>query len=260
MEISGYDPIVRASRVRELVCREEGGVESRLYYRFRGDRWYGGIATGDVIGCNLSCAFCWSWRFKDNPGLGSLHRPSEVVSKLVSIARSRGYGRVRLSGGEPTICFDHLLEVARLLEGYDLEFIVETNGLLLGYNESYSKELAKFNNVIVRVSFKGTTGEEFQRLTGAKAEFYELQFRALENLYKAGLEPGVRVYPAAMIGFSREDDIRVFVERLASIHPAFTDVDWEYVILYPHVRERLRRMGLKPLRAVDPRGVPAEMI
>jgi len=55
---SGYDPIVRASRVSELVCRSEGGVESRLYYRFRADRWYGGIATGDVIGCNLSCVFC----------------------------------------------------------------------------------------------------------------------------------------------------------------------------------------------------------
>jgi uncharacterized Fe-S cluster-containing radical SAM superfamily protein len=55
---SGYDPIVRASRVSELVCRSEGGVESRLYYRFRADRWYGGIATGDVICCNLSCVFC----------------------------------------------------------------------------------------------------------------------------------------------------------------------------------------------------------
>ncbi len=257
---SGYDPIARALKVGELVCRMEGGVESRFYYRFRADRWYGGIATGDVIGCNLSCVFCWSWRFKDNPKLGKLYKPLDVVGRIVSIARSRGFRRVRLSGGEPTICRDHLLEVARLLEGYDLEFIVETNGLLLGYDKGYAKELSKFNNVVIRVSFKGVSREEFHRLTGANPDFYELQFKALENLVEAGLEPGIRVYPAAMIGFSNDDGIRVFVEKLISIDSRFADVDWEYVILYPHVRERLEKFKIKPLRAVDPRGVPVEMI
>lgn len=256
----GYDPIARALKVRGLVCRGDGGVESRLYYRFRADRWYGGIATGDVIGCNLSCVFCWSWRFKDNPRLGVLQEPGEVVRRLLSIARSRGFRRVRLSGGEPTICRDHLLQVAELLSGSDVEFIVETNGLLIGYDESYARDLARFDSVVVRVSFKGVSGEEFHRLTGARAEFFELQFKALENLVKAGLEPGVRVYPAAMIGFSRDEDIKSFLEKLARIHPEFLDVDWEYVIMYPHVKMRLEKLGLKPLRAVDPRGVPLEMI
>jgi uncharacterized Fe-S cluster-containing radical SAM superfamily protein len=257
---SGYDPIVRASRVSELVCRSEGGVESRLYYRFRADRWYGGIVTGDVIGCNLSCVFCWSWRFKDNPALGKPYKPSEVVERIVAIARGRGFGRVRLSGGEPTICRKHLIEVAGLLEGYDLEFIVETNGLLLGYDRGYAREFSRFTNVVARVSFKGVSPEEFHRLTGARPEFYELQFKALENLIDAGLEPGVRVYPAAMIGFSSDDGVKAFVERLSNIHPALADVDWEYVIMYQHVRERLEKLKIKPLRAVDPRGVPLEMI
>ncbi len=257
---SGYDPIARALKVRELVCRVEGSVESRLYYRFRADRWYGGIATGDVIGCNLSCVFCWSWRFKDNPGLGRPYKPGEVVERVVSIARSRGFTRVRLSGGEPTICRGHLLEVARLLEDYNVEFIVETNGLLLGYDRSYAREIAGFDNVVVRVSFKGVSASEFHRLTGANPAFYELQFKALENLIEAGLEPGVRVYPAAMIGFSSDDGIRAFIERLSKIHPSLVDVDWEYVIMYPHVRERLEMFKIKPLRAVDPKGVPLEMI
>jgi uncharacterized Fe-S cluster-containing radical SAM superfamily protein len=256
----GYDPIARALKVRSLVCRSVDDVESRLYYRFRADRWYGGIATGDVIGCNLSCIFCWSWRFKDNPNLGRFYEPGEVVERMVSIAKGRGFRRVRLSGGEPTICREHLLKVAGLLEGYGLEFIVETNGLLLGYDSGYARELSKFENVVVRVSFKGVSSDEFHRLTGAKPEFYELQFKALENLVKAGFEPGYRVYPAAMIGFSSDDGIKVFLEKLKSIDPVFTDVDWEYVILYPHVRERLEKFKVKPLRAVDPRGVPADMI
>ena len=92
----------------------------------------------------------------------------------MAIAGSRGFRRVRLSGGEPTICRKHLIEVAGLLEGYDLEFVVETNGLLLGYDRSYARELSRFTNVVVRVSFKGVSPEEFHRLTGAKPEFYEL--------------------------------------------------------------------------------------
>lgn len=178
----------------------------------------------------------------------------------MAIAGSRGFRRVRLSGGEPTICRKHLIEVAGLLEGYDLEFVVEPNGLLLGYDRGYAGELSRFTNVVVRVSFKGVSPEEFHRLTGAKPEFYELQFKALENLIDAGLEPGVRVYPAAMIGFSSNDGVKAFVERLSNIHPALADVDWEYVIMYPHVRERLEKLKIKPLRAVDPRGVPLEMI
>lgn len=257
----GYDPVKLAEEVKKRITKNQGDVELRLYYRFRCDRWYGGIATGDVMGCNLNCVFCWSYSFRNRYDRGFYLSPREAFRRLRDLQSRRGLRRVRLSGGEPTIGRSHLLELLKLYSSYDdTVFVVETNGILIGYDESYAKELARFDNIVVRVSFKGVEESEFHRLTGAKPEAFELQFRALENLMNAGLEPGREVYPAAMIGFSRDEAIRGFLERLKKIHPSFTDVDWEYVFLYPSVKERLRSLGIKPLRAVEPSNIPEEMI
>lgn len=257
----GYDPVAVAEEVKKKVLRVEGGLELRLYYRFRCDRWYGGIATGDVIGCNLSCVFCWSSWFRSGFDKGFFLSPREAFKRLRDIQARRGLPRVRLSGGEPTLSRAHLLEVLKLYSEFeDTIFILETNGILIGYDESYARDLARFQNIVVRVSFKGVEPAEFSKLTGARPEAFELQFRAVENLVNAGLEPGREVYAAAMIGFSREEAIRWFVARLKSIHPSLEDVDWEYVFLYPHVVKNLETAGLTPLRAVEPRKVPEEMI
>ncbi|MEM4889814.1 MAG: molybdenum cofactor biosynthesis protein MoaA, partial [Thermosphaera sp.] len=59
----GLDPFKLTTIAEKQVTRLRNGVLERRYYRFRGGRWYGGIATGDVVGCNLRCKFCWSWRY-----------------------------------------------------------------------------------------------------------------------------------------------------------------------------------------------------
>lgn len=46
----GFDPFKLSSIVYRGVARIRDGLEERRYYRFRGGRWYGGIATGDVVG------------------------------------------------------------------------------------------------------------------------------------------------------------------------------------------------------------------
>ncbi|WFO74544.1 radical SAM protein [Desulfurococcaceae archaeon MEX13E-LK6-19] len=256
-----YDPIERAMLVSKNVCRNVDGIEERLYYRFRGGKWYGGIASADVIGCNMACKFCWAYYFRDNIRKGKWCSPYEAADKLLYIASTRGYKYVRLTGGEPTICRKHLLEIAAIVSSEKKYFIVETNGILLGYDKSYAEELASIKNIIVRVSFKGVTPEEFARLTGAKKDAWYLQLKALKNLVDAGLEPGEQVYPAAMIGWSDEKDIEWFLSELRRIHPALTDVDWEYIILYDHVIRLLKKMGLwPPKRAVTPNGIPSWMI
>ncbi|MCD6488559.1 MAG: radical SAM protein [Desulfurococcales archaeon] len=257
----GYDPLERSRRVYNLVARNLDGIEERLYYRFRGGRWYGGIAAADVIGCNLSCRFCWAWYFKDDPRKGKWYTPYRAADKLLSIADRRGYRLVRLTGGEPTITRKHLIELIEEVTSQRKIFVLETNGILLGAYRDYAEELAKMKRLVVRVSFKGVTPEEFHRLTGANPDAWYLQLKAIENLVDYGLRPGEEVYAAAMIGWSKEEDIKWFISQLRNIHPALIDVDWEYVILYKHVIKILKKTGLwPPIRAVSPEGVPEDMI
>ncbi len=259
--MTGFNPFTLAENVRKKVVCVKNGVEYRMYYRFRGGRWYGGIATGDVVGCNLRCKFCWSWKYSHRCGHGKFYSPRDVFHKLVNIASRRGYRFLRLSGGEPTLSMNHLLRILELVDNTEYIFVLETNGLLIGYDKKYAEKLARHSSLIVRVSFKGASPEEFEMLTGASGKFYDYQFRALENLIDAGMEPGERVYPAIMLSFSDPKNIERFKERLESICSGLSKyIDEEYVILYPHVVKLMRRYGLKPRKTFEPDNLPDFMI
>jgi uncharacterized Fe-S cluster-containing radical SAM superfamily protein len=156
--------VIDPERLLELVLRyavkTEGGEVYRRYTRFRADRWYGGIATADVVGCNLRCGMCWAWR---NTSFvftaGEWLPPGEVADRLRDIARRRGFDQVRVSGGEPLIAPAHLLKAIDLSAEYT--FVVETNGILI--NRQLAKELAARPNAVVRVSLKGAAAEEFEK-------------------------------------------------------------------------------------------------
>jgi uncharacterized Fe-S cluster-containing radical SAM superfamily protein len=259
---TGYDPFELGEKASRSVTRESCGVEERRYYRFRGGRWYGGIAAGDVVGCNLRCGFCWSWREASHVmAEGFFCRPEEAFKRLVNIADARGYGLVRLSGGEPSLSRKHVLRLLELFEKTRFKFVLETNGLLVGSDASYAEELAQYRCLIVRVSLKGTCGDEFHALTLANPNFFSYQLNALKNLVDAGLEPGEQVYAAVMLSFSTSENYENLKTRLAGVHPRLPlEIDEEYVILYPHVAELMRRRGLKPKIAYTPNGVPGTMI
>ncbi len=260
----GYDPIKLSEIVEKQVTMRRSGELLRRYYRFRRDRWYGGIVTGDVVGCNLRCGFCWAWRFTwTGYEQGRLLSAEEAANKLLALAKRARVKQARLSGGEPTIGFEHLVKVIERVTSYGLHFVLETNGILIGAREDYAKRLASFHGagIEVRVSIKGTSPEEFWRLTRARPEAWWLQLRALESLVRYGLEPGEEVYPAVMLSFSDEKGYKRIRKLLASIHPRLaSSIDPEYVFLYRHVEELLRKTGLRPRIAYRPGEIPRELV
>jgi len=255
--MQAYDPIEIGKKVASAVVKKQNG-EERKYYRFRGGRWYGGIATADCVGCNLRCKFCWSWKIRDNYWkIGNFYTASQVAFTLDNIAVRRGYRLVRISGGEPTLSRNHLLKVIEKIEQSGLYFILETNGILIGLDRTYAKELSEYSNIHVRVSLKGTNPREFSMLTGAKPEYFDYQIKALENL----LDYGVSCNPAVMLSFSPSHNIENLIERLGSIDRRLIDeFEPEYVFLYPHVIELLKIHKLKPLKAYHPEEIPRELI
>ena len=173
-----FDPLERADEIKKIVCHGD----ERKYYRFRSARYYGGIASADCVGCNLDCAYCWSYKPRHNPRMGKFYSPAAVAGRLSTIARQHGYRQVRITGNEPTICREHLIEVISLLPSP--RFILETNGILI--DDQYVEAL-QFPNLHVRVSLKGANGEQFSRITGARPEFFERQLDALRYLIDGGV-------------------------------------------------------------------------
>lgn len=250
-----YDPVKRGLALEEIVA--DG--DRRRYYRFRAARWYGGIVTGDVTGCNLLCQFCWAGDdIREAPAeKGKLYTPREAFRRLDSIGRKKGLRQVRLSGQEPTIGREHLLALLRMFEGTDYRFILETNGIMIGHDRSYASDLAGLDNLQVRVSIKGCTGEEFSRLTGAEASGLDLQLEALGNLVSEGVE----VWPAVMMSFSTKEAVRALVQRIAAIDRDLArELEVEELILYPHVTRRLRKKGIDFSSAHGPDDVPERLV
>lgn len=209
----------------------------RKYYRFRPAKWYGGIVTGDVVGCNLLCLFCWAgagiWG-KTEPG--DFYTPDEVFSRMDAISRAKGFRLWRLSGQEPTIGREHLLALLRKVEKSPYRFILETNGTLL--DRSYARDLSEFKKIHVRVSLKGANEEEFRKLTKATGGF-SLQLEALKNLHDAG----VSNHASVMSILSTEKELEKLARKLYSINPSLVrELEVEEFIEYPHVRRRMQEL------------------
>jgi uncharacterized Fe-S cluster-containing radical SAM superfamily protein len=230
------DPIAWAEETWKIV----GSGDKRKYYRFRPASYYGGIATADCVGCCLRCLFCWSWHIVTQPEkAGRFYSPEEVVQNLTSIIKKEGFHQIRISGNEPTLHRSHLLEILKLIPR-EIHFILETNGILIGHDPSYAKDLSCFPHLYVRVSLKGACPEDFSRLTQAKPEGFNYQLRALENL----VEEGVDCFPAVMTNLSSQGEIKRLRQRLKEIQPNFEDFEEEELILYPFVLDHLQKASI----------------
>jgi len=254
-----YDAVARHEAIEKLVVKDADLGQERKYWRFRFDRWYGGIVTADAVGCGLLCRYCWvSDAIMFQPSkVGKFYTADAVAKILVEMAGKRNLRQLRVSGGEPTIGKRHLIQLLNNLEGKGLLFILETNGILIGQYPKYAENLSKYRFLRVRVSLKGCNEKEFADLTGAKPEGFALQLRALENLSREG----VKCHPAVMVSFSTEESLQQLDERLKIIDSGLTgELESEELILYPQVKRKIERHNLRYYAAYSPEGVPRECL
>jgi uncharacterized Fe-S cluster-containing radical SAM superfamily protein len=218
----------------------------RLYYKFRAASYYGGIATADAVGCSFLCAYCWNYGRNENPhGFGRFCSSNEVAANLLRIASKRSYNLFRITGSEPILggeSFSHLLEVIKIIfrEAPDSRFILETNGLMLGLKPELSEKL-QFENLLVRIALKGTDPLSFEKITGAKRDFFPNPLLALNNLERFR----VRTWPALMGDFFSETEIENLKDRLRETRVR-AELELESLEPYPVVLENMRRRGIFP--------------
>ncbi|MHC4740659.1 MAG: radical SAM protein [Planctomycetota bacterium] len=238
-----FDPIALARKTEGVIC--DGN--RRKYTKFCSQRFYGGIATGYTCGCCLRCIFCWAGLGRDFPEkYGFFVSPEEAFERLKRVAVKAGYDQLRLSGAEPTLGREHLLELLELVEKSEFRtFILETNGIMFGADAEYARQIAGFEKVHTRVALKAGAPEAFTWKTGARPEFFELPFDGIANLLKAGASVHVAAVSADP-RFMNDEERQALLERLRAIHPELVkNLEEEIVSPYHNALERLKHAGVK---------------
>ncbi|MFX1295259.1 MAG: radical SAM protein [Promethearchaeota archaeon] len=233
-----YDPLELSSRINSKIVKDK---TLKKYYRFRCAKYYGGVSTVDVVGCNMYCHFCWvhpKFRYCFQK-VGKFYTPGYVGQRLIQIAQKANFKLLRISGGEPTIGKPHLISLLKYLNNYPYQFILETNGMLLS-NENYVKEFKDINNIHVRIALKAGTPETFSKVTGAVLEAYYYPFKALKFLLKYKIS----CHPSIIVDFCPKKDFQFLLQVLQKIDPSLINkLEYESLIFYPHVKKGLEKIG-----------------
>jgi len=239
--MKGYDPIKLTQKMESIVV---DGNRRKYAKLSRPLRFYGGTTSAVEVGCNLRCKFCFSDKPVFRPqATGKFYTPEQVFNALDKGARRYGHKLISASASEGTLGREHLFELLELVDQSDYVYILETNGMTLGNDEEFAQQLARFKNLHVRVSIKGTDKDEFHQLTNAIPTSYELPFKALRYL----IDAGVSCNACVMISFSDEEGIRAVENKLSEIRPGLLkSLEKEHITPFPKVARRLSENGLKP--------------
>lgn len=235
-----FDALRRSEETESLVMNGK----KRLYQKFRAAPYYGGIATADAIGCSFLCAYCWHYGRNEDPSrFRRFFSPSEVANNLLAIARRHAFNLFRVTGSEPLLgeaSFEHLLEIIEMILTAEPQanFILETNGLILGYQEEFARRL-RFGRLSVRVAIKGFNQASFEKISGARKEFFRYPFVALKNLERNG----VRVWPALMEDLFTDTETNELKKTLRE-YDIHSDLELERLEGYPFVLENMKRRGI----------------
>ena len=155
-----YDTIQRSHYVNRRVMQGD----KRCDYWFRFAKFYCGIVTADAINCNLLCAYCWNYSRNLNPDrFGEFFSPSEVAGKLLRLSESRDCHQFRISGAEPILGEASTLHLAEVIRRVDDNFIIETNGVMLGLDPQLVDILESLPNIHVRLCIKALWRHGFQK-------------------------------------------------------------------------------------------------
>lgn len=161
--------------------------------------------------CGMRCQYCRP-QAREFPSTVATNRPEplkleEIVGLVSHLVQRHGVGKVRLTGGEPTVRSD-LLELVRSLAGVDGlgELVMTTNGLKLA---ELAQPLANAGLKRVNVSLDTLDPERFRSITGVHG--LDRVLDGLRAAKRAGLLP-VRVNCVVMRGVN-DDELDVLLSR-----------------------------------------------
>lgn len=197
--------------------------------------------------CDLHCSFCYA-----DSGSGKKNDPPlDLISSWYQAVAATGRTcNLQLSGGEPTIRDDLPAIVAR---GRDLGFLfiqLNTNGIRLGRDPGYVRDLKKAGLSSVFLQFDGTEEDIYLRVRGRR--LLDEKRRAIESCEAQGI--GVVLVPTLVPGVN-DQNIGNILKQALEWSPVVRGVHFQpvsYFGRYPRPPKDSDRITLPELmRAIE---------
>lgn len=134
--------------------------------------------------CSFRCPICFA---DSSPQQEPLHLSRAAIITHAREAKSRGSKAVSLSGGEPTL-HPEVTQIIRDLSALGLQVDLITNGLRLGTDPGFAKELRRAGLRKVKLQFDSFDPSVHERIRGNR--FIEEKKAAARNSVAAGLRLG----------------------------------------------------------------------
>lgn len=177
-------------------------------------------------GCILRCPTCQNWEITYS-SRGNPLSPREAAEIMTSTRRLYGVDRMAISGGEPTLNREWLIEYFRQLRRLNPDekarIHLDTNAVLL--TEDYIDELVEAGMTDIGIDVKGCYLETFMRITGIQdpelaRKLHETEWRALKYaLDRYGEELFIGVGIPYNEAFLSHEELAEIGERIASLDP-----------------------------------------
>ena len=174
-------------------------------------------------GCNLQCPICFADAHRGSDKDPDLQ---EIESWYYTLAENGIPYNIQLSGGEPTIR-DDLPQIVKMGRNYGFTYTqLNTNGLRLGREPQFVKQLKEAGLDSVFLQFDGTTDVIFKQIRG-KA-LLDIKTAAIENCAKEGI--GVVLVPTLVPGINM-DNIGEIINFAVARMPAVRGVHFQPIAI-----------------------------
>lgn len=177
--------------------------------------------------CNLYCNFCFA-SAKDK----ELWEPTlkEIGFYFDRIKAQSGICNIQLSGGEPTVR-DDLKDIIKIGKEKGFEFIqINTNGIRIGQDENYLKELKEAGLSSIYLQFDGTIDSIYENIRGEK--LLKEKINAINNCSKYNI--GVVLVPV-IIPKINDDNIGAMIDFALKNTPTVRGIHFQPVSYFGRI-------------------------
>ncbi len=129
-----------------------------LYHFYPGSK----ILSIGSYGCNLDCDFCQNWEISQRKPM-TLEMEDE---DLLLVAKSRGSIGIAYTYNEPTISFEYIFHISKLIKDRGLKNVLVTNGYI---NPEPLKELLPYIDAM-NIDLKSINGDFYKKLCKGRLE------------------------------------------------------------------------------------------